>query len=180
MAWPTRTAMGCTNVEEQAAGTDPRQPDTDGDGLTDGDEVRVYGTDPTRADTDGDGLTDGEEVRLYGTNPLDPDSDGDGVRDGIEVAAGSDPRDPRSVPTAVLYGINALRNDVAGAQSGHGAGDRPRAPDRGPEPASGAPSRSTISRGRRTAARCMRWPSGSSAASRSTVCTPWTPTPAPC
>jgi hypothetical protein len=93
-------------------GTDPRNPDTDGDGLTDGDEVRVYGTDPTRADTDGDGLTDSEEVRRYGTNPLDPDSDGDGFPDGIEVAAGSDPRDPRSVPTAVLYGTNQLRNDV--------------------------------------------------------------------
>ena len=89
-------------MDEQAAGTDPRQADTDGDGLTDGDEVRVYGTDPTRADTDADGLTDGEEVRQHGTDPLDPDSDGDGVRDGSEVAAGSAPRDPQRVPTTLV------------------------------------------------------------------------------
>ena len=103
---------GRTNLEEQTAGTDPRQADSDADGLPDGDEVRVYGTDPTRADTDGDGLTDGEEVRLYGTDPRDPDSDSDGVRDGIEVASGSAPLDPRSVPTAVLYGLNTLRTEL--------------------------------------------------------------------
>jgi hypothetical protein len=65
-----------------------------------------------RADTDGDGLTDREEVLLYGTDPLDPDSDGDGIRDGSEVAAGSAPLDPQRVPTTLLYGIDALRNDV--------------------------------------------------------------------
>ena len=59
---------GLGDADEAARGTDPRNPDLDGDGLTDGEEVHVYGTDPTRADTDGDGLTDGEEVRLYGTN----------------------------------------------------------------------------------------------------------------
>ena len=153
---PTRTAMGSRTWQEQAAGTDPRQADTDGDGLTDGDEVRVYGTDPTRADTDGDGLTDGEEVRLYGTNPLDPDSDGDGFRDGVEVAAGSDPLDPRSVPTALLYGINALRNEllVLNPDTGQAVVLGPLTGD--PVLATGDPSRSPISRGRRTAARCMR------------------------
>jgi gliding motility-associated-like protein/uncharacterized repeat protein (TIGR01451 family) len=35
-------------------------------------------------DTDGDGLTDGEETNL-GTNPNDPDTDGDGLTDGEEV-----------------------------------------------------------------------------------------------
>lgn len=35
--------------------------DTDGDGLTDGEEIDL-GTDPNNPDTDGDGLTDGEEV----------------------------------------------------------------------------------------------------------------------
>jgi len=103
---------GLTNLQEQAAGTDPRNPDTDGDGLTDGDEVQVYRTDPTRADTDGDGLTDGDEVRLYGTDPLNPDSDGDGFPDGFEIAAGSDPRDPHSVPRAIVYGLNALRTEL--------------------------------------------------------------------
>jgi hypothetical protein len=39
-------------------------------------------------DSDGDGLSDDEEVRL-GTDPLDPDTDGDSVGDGIEVRLAS-------------------------------------------------------------------------------------------
>ena len=46
--------------------------DTDGDGLSDDDEINIYGTDPFLADTDGDGVDDGWEI-FYGTNPLVPD-----------------------------------------------------------------------------------------------------------
>lgn len=60
--------------------------DTDGDGLTDGDETTIYGTDPLLADTDGDGLTDGEEVNIYLTDPLLADTDGDNLQDGLEVS----------------------------------------------------------------------------------------------
>src|SRR5713101_2814930 len=49
---------GLTNLEEYQHGTDPNNPDTDGDGLSDGDEVHKYHTDPLNPDTDGDGLTD--------------------------------------------------------------------------------------------------------------------------
>ena len=42
--------------------------DTDGDGLTDFDEVRIYKSNPTLADTDGDGYPDGQEV-AGGYNP---------------------------------------------------------------------------------------------------------------
>ncbi|WP_418765001.1 adventurous gliding motility protein AgmC [Myxococcus xanthus] len=59
--------------------------DTDGDGLTDAEEV-VLGTDPENADTDGDGLPDGIEVNTAGTDPLDDDSDDDGILDGNEDA----------------------------------------------------------------------------------------------
>ncbi len=48
-------------------------------------------------DSDGDGLTDGEEL-ARGTDPFNPDSDGDGYPDGLEIALGSDPLDPNSVP----------------------------------------------------------------------------------
>ena len=48
-------------------------PDSDGDGLSDGVEVHVYHTSPTNGDTDGDGYSDGVEVKM-GTNPLDPSS----------------------------------------------------------------------------------------------------------
>lgn len=115
---------GLTNAEEAALGTDPNNPDTDDDGISDGDEVNVYGTDPLNLDsdgdilydggelvygtgllnpdTDGDGLLDGEEVYFYGTDPLNPDTDGDGVPDGVEVRNGTDPlRPPAPAPTAV-------------------------------------------------------------------------------
>ena len=44
--------------------------DTDADGLTDEGEITVYHTDPKNPDTDGDGISDGQEV-LNGTDPLD-------------------------------------------------------------------------------------------------------------
>ncbi|MDK8238684.1 hypothetical protein, partial [Actinomyces urogenitalis] len=59
-----------------------KDPDTDGDGLTDSEEEKI-GTDPKNPDTDGDGLTDGEEKKI-GTDPKNPDTDGDGLTDGDE------------------------------------------------------------------------------------------------
>lgn len=60
---------GLSVLDEEAAGSDPRNPDTDGDGLSDGDEANNYGTDLLRADTDGDGQSDTSEFAA-GTNPL--------------------------------------------------------------------------------------------------------------
>ena len=64
--------------------------DSDGDGL---DAVREaeLGLDDNNPDFDGDGLTDGQEVDVYNTNPFDPDSDGDGFPDGTEVENGYNP-----------------------------------------------------------------------------------------
>ncbi|MGH2445417.1 MAG: hypothetical protein ACRDGD_05185 [Candidatus Limnocylindria bacterium] len=85
---------GLTDGEEAILGTDPFDPDTDDDGLTDGEEVEVHGTDPLDPDTDDDGLNDGDEIAL-GTDPFDPDSDDDGLTDGDEVNVhGTDPLDP--------------------------------------------------------------------------------------
>ena len=53
---------GLPNLIEKEIGSDPYDPDTDGDGLKDGDEVNTYGTDPLKADTNDDGLDDNEEV----------------------------------------------------------------------------------------------------------------------
>lgn len=84
---------GLTDLDEiNVYGTDPFNPDTDGDGLSDGEEVLKYGTDPLNPDTDGDGLSDGDEVNVYGTDPLKADTDGDGLSDGDEVNKyGTDP-----------------------------------------------------------------------------------------
>ena len=49
------------------------------------------------ADTDGEGLSDSDEILLYGTNPLLPDTDGEGQSDRTEVVAGTDPLDPGSL-----------------------------------------------------------------------------------
>ncbi len=84
--------------------------DTDGDGLTNEDEINIYGTDPNNPDTDGDGINDGDEVEFWGydwdmdfdndgiINLLDPDSDNDGFLDGTEKDQGFDPGDPNSKP----------------------------------------------------------------------------------
>lgn len=57
--------------------------DSDFDGLTDYDEEHVYNTDPQNKDTDGDGLSDSDEIELK-LNPLKKDTDGNGVLDGDE------------------------------------------------------------------------------------------------
>jgi hypothetical protein len=54
---------GLTNLQEFQNGTDPHNPDTDGDGLTDGQEVLVYHTNPALFSTDGTGISDGIEVQ---------------------------------------------------------------------------------------------------------------------
>lgn len=80
-------------------GTDPVSNDTDGDGLIDGEEVFQTGTSPQTTDSDGDGLTDTEEIYTYGTGPTVADTDGDGVPDGEEILIyGTDPLDPASAP----------------------------------------------------------------------------------
>ncbi|HKJ45986.1 MAG TPA: OmpA family protein [Balneolales bacterium] len=76
---------GLTDAQEIKLGTNPNKADTDGDGLTDGQEVNKYKTNPLVADTDGDGLNDGDEVLTYKTDPLKKDTDGDGLTDGDEV-----------------------------------------------------------------------------------------------
>lgn len=72
--------------------------DSDADGLSNVDEAK-YGTDPNKADTDGDGLTDKEEISVFHTNPLKADTDGDGFSDGYEVRHHTNPLDPTSHPT---------------------------------------------------------------------------------
>jgi len=62
------------NIDEFQKETDPNNPDTDGDGLEDGEEVTEYETDPLNYDTDGGGEIDGGEVSLS-KDPLNPGDD---------------------------------------------------------------------------------------------------------
>jgi hypothetical protein len=88
---------GLTNLEERDIGTDPTDPDTDDDGLSDAQETLRGFSDPRVADTDNDGSSDLNEA-LDGTNPCRPDTDGDGWLDGAERTAGSDPLNSSSTP----------------------------------------------------------------------------------
>lgn len=85
---------GLSYEQEIRLGTDPTNPDHDGDGLNDGQEVVVTGTDPLKIDTDEDTLSDWEEVNSnpnargiangQRTNPLRDDTDNDGLLDHID------------------------------------------------------------------------------------------------
>lgn len=89
---------GWTVIVEMADGTqsqtvvtsDPYNPDTDGDGVLDLEEL-VRSTDPRTDDTDSDGVTDAEEIRDWRSNPCDQDSDDDGLPDGTELHFGTSP-----------------------------------------------------------------------------------------
>ena len=49
--------------------------DSDGDGLTDFEEMYIYNTDKERKDTDGDGKSDQEEVKIEKSNPRDTEKE---------------------------------------------------------------------------------------------------------
>jgi len=126
---------GLTDAFENQIGTDPANPDTDGDGLGDGEEVLQIGTDPLNQDTDGGGVPDGDEVG-QGTDPLDPaddagapqDSDQDGYSDAEEGAAQQVDSDGDGIPD--FLDIDSDNDgvldflEVMGDSDGDGAGDR--------------------------------------------------------
>lgn len=109
---PTAPDAPPTGVPTNPGAVNPG--DQDGDGVDDAFEFYSLGTDPTNPDTDGDGLTDYEAA--YGLNPLNPDTDGDGVSDGAELAQGSNP----FLPDSTTGGAVGLVGDYVG-QDGLGS-----------------------------------------------------------
>ncbi|MFO7678736.1 MAG: protein kinase [Chloroflexota bacterium] len=109
---------GLSNAQEQALGTDPNNPDSDNDGLNDGEEVNIYFTNPLNPDSDNDGLKDGAEVEL-GTFVNVPDSDGDGLLDGIDPdpLATSTPTPNSGATQAAQDAANANATATAAAAS---------------------------------------------------------------
>jgi hypothetical protein len=114
---------------EEFLGLDPDNPDTDGDGILDGDEdfdrdgltnvgEIVLQTDLQNPDTDGDGIRDGDEDTDFDgvtdgvesdnrTDPFKVDTDGDGIDDGSEIADGLDPLDPASAYPETVFSLTA-------------------------------------------------------------------------
>lgn len=58
----------CATGEMTSDNLELKNIDTDGDGISDWDELFVYGTSPYLEDTDGDTLNDYEEIFVYKTN----------------------------------------------------------------------------------------------------------------
>lgn len=153
---------GLIDYLEEYYGSDPELYDTDGDGLSDYTEIYYLGYDPRNRDTDnngvfdinedadGDGLTnleeqnlgtnpscrdsdndsvsDYDEINVYKTNPLESDTDKDGVNDGVEIELGTDPLsaetsfsqivEPSSVSEYIPVTAGAtISTDAAGAGS---------------------------------------------------------------
>ena len=103
---------GMLDTEEDTLGTDPLNPDTDGDGICDGPSAPANGGcvagadafpfDPSASkDTDGDGMPDTLTGTSTSVPPLveDLDDDDDGVDDKLESDCDTDPLDAESVPT---------------------------------------------------------------------------------
>ena len=99
---------GESDLDEIANGTEPLNPDTDGDGFCDGinavSGVCFAGPDPNPLnaanlplDTDGDGLPD-DDSAWTGPPYADDDDDNDGFPDVSEDACGSDSLDANSIP----------------------------------------------------------------------------------
>jgi len=112
----TITVVRVTGSTVITVTSDPMNPDTDGDGLTD---FHEYGasTDPRSSDTDGDGILDPREIEL-GTDPASWDSDGDGLGDSFELIFGSDPRKSDSDSDGLTdqqehqFGTDPMRSDT--------------------------------------------------------------------
>lgn len=66
---------GLTDVREIELGINPNKTDSDDDGLLDYEEVEVWKTNPLIKDTDGDGYSDGDEVK----NKYNPNGPGKAI-----------------------------------------------------------------------------------------------------
>ena len=64
------------------------------------------GSDPNDPDSDNDALTDGYEVITSGTDPVDADTDDDSYEDGYELSHGSDPLDQNDTPPVGLTNLS--------------------------------------------------------------------------
>jgi hypothetical protein len=78
-------------------GTPDGQDDWDGDGMKNGAEMS-RGTDPLNPDTDGDGVLDGKDNCPLHKNADQKDSDGDGIGDACDPFENNEEAPPLEAP----------------------------------------------------------------------------------
>jgi len=122
---------------EVLLGLNPLNPDTNGNGIWDGDEDAdgdglrnsweiLWGYNPTLADSNSTGTPDGQrdpdadglanhQEQTVGTNPFQADTDGDGWPDETELTAGSNPIQPASRPKLLFVSQPPLTFKLAQA-----------------------------------------------------------------
>jgi hypothetical protein len=100
----------------------PTVSDRDHDGLADAYEL-LAGTDLNNPDTDGDGLADGDEIMIYNTNPLSPDTDLDGVNDAEEIRQNTNPLlPPQTTPAPATSNTGSSTNPSTGSAASTNSG----------------------------------------------------------
>ncbi len=82
---------------------EPIQPVSDKAGFL----LKISNLNPESWDTDGDGISDAEELFIHESNPFRKDTDGDGISDYEEVKRGLHPVDSRNFP--IRYGPSKFR-----------------------------------------------------------------------
>ncbi|MFH0919130.1 MAG: PKD domain-containing protein [Fibrobacterota bacterium] len=87
--------------------------DPDYDGFDNGSET-AYGTDPGNPDSDNDGLWDGQEVCLLTTDPKKADTDDDGDNDGVEFYAFTNPKDVAKTATHNQAPVISVKDSTVG------------------------------------------------------------------
>ena len=125
---------GATDLQEWQNITNPNNGDTDGDGLSDGDEINTHNTDPTSNDSDTDGLLDKFEIdggldanNDAGENGATGDPDGDLLDNTGEQAAGTDPQEADTDTDG--YNDNLENNTTTWTSVILGTGTDPLDPD---------------------------------------------------
>ncbi len=122
---------GLPDFYEEAIGTDKYNTDSDNDGLPDGFELFTTLTYPNSPDTDNDGILDGqedndndgisnlEEFEMV-IDPNDADTDGDGLSDSNELKYNMNPNDRDSLDDGILDGNREFSITVACEASDNG------------------------------------------------------------